>query len=85
LTSKEQDSVSIKPDTLNVIPAKDTVSEGSDSLPLNVLREEVDIKRSQKIKIVRRNFSYRTQIGTALFMMGLVLIILTSVDNFNPN
>ncbi|MGD9201425.1 MAG: hypothetical protein PVI26_07675 [Chitinispirillia bacterium] len=85
LSSEEQDSVSIKQDTLNVISPKDTVSKGSDSLSLNILKEEADIKRSKKIRIVRRNFSYRTQIGAALFMMGLVVIILVSVDNLNPN
>jgi len=85
LISQEQDSLFAKSDSLGVLSAGDTTSKESDSLSLTVLPKEMDTKRRDKIKIVRRNFSYRTQIGAALFMMGLVVLILTSVDNWNPN
>ena len=85
LISKEQDSLFLKSDTLNIISKKDTAFEDSNSLYQNVSPDDADTKRGKKIEVVRRNFSYRTQIGTALFMMGLVVIILTSVDNLNPN
>ena len=38
----------------------------------------------EKIKVVRRRFKYREQVGTALGMMAFIAIILTTVQTWNP-
>jgi len=38
----------------------------------------------EKIKVVRRRFKYRAQVGTALGMMAFIAIILTTVQSWNP-
>ena len=41
-------------------------------------------KKIEKIKVVRRKFKYREQIGVALGMMAFIAIILTTVQSWNP-
>ena len=41
-------------------------------------------KKIEKIKVVRRKFNYREQVGVALGMMAFIAIILSSVQSWNP-
>ncbi len=66
---------------------KDIITDttGSDSLSLPQLPAESDIKKTEKINIVRRNFKYRYQVGTALGMMAFIAFILTTAQSWNPD
>lgn len=57
----------------------------SDTLSEPGLQEEDPSKKRKKIKVVRRKFNFRNQVGTALGMMLFVTIILFSVQNWNPD
>jgi len=57
----------------------------SDSLSLPQLPTESDIKKTEKINIVRHNFKYRYQVGTALGMMAFIAFILTTAQSWNPD
>jgi hypothetical protein len=41
-------------------------------------------KKIEKIKVVRRKFKYREQVGVALGMMAFIALILTTVQSWNP-
>lgn len=66
---------------------KDIITDttGSDSLALPQLPAESDIKKTEKINIVRRNFKYRYQVRTALGMMAFITFILTTAQSWNPD
>jgi hypothetical protein len=38
----------------------------------------------EDLKVVKREHSYRRQVGLALFMMAFVAIVMTTADAFNP-
>ena len=39
----------------------------------------------QELKVVRRDYKYRRQVGLAVFMMVFVAVALTTTDAFNPD
>jgi hypothetical protein len=41
-------------------------------------------QQEEKIKLVKRTFDYKRQIGLALGMMAFVLIMMTATENLNP-
>lgn len=43
-----------------------------------------DAERPSDLKVVRRNYRYRRQVGLALFMMLFVAVALTTTQTFNP-
>lgn len=61
------------------------VGTQADSLTAYDLEQSDYDKKVEKIKIMRRNFNYRNQVASALFMMGFVALIITSVQNWNPD
>ena len=66
-------------DSLAVIEMPDTLSTTPDSF------EADSTKKIEKIKVVRRRFKYREQVGTALGMMAFIAIVLTTVQSWNPD
>lgn len=99
LFSQESDSLNNIRDSLKIISISDSTSEYIDSSlsksdtvsvyndttsVFNLKDEETD-KKNEKIRIVRRNFSYRTQVGSAVFIMSMFAIILFTVQSMNPN
>jgi hypothetical protein len=40
---------------------------------------------TQKLRIVKRDYNHRRQVGVALGMMAFIGLILTSVQNWNPD
>lgn len=62
-------------DSTTVVSVKDTLST-----VLEPVKEKTD-----KIDVVRHDFKFREQVGAALGMMAFIAIILTSVQNWNPD
>jgi hypothetical protein len=75
----ELPSLDVGEDTLAAADTADTLVR-----PDTALVPEVP-KGPKKLKIVRRAYKYREQIGLALAMMGFVVVILTSTQNWNPD
>ena len=74
----QEDSTQIdKKEPLTVIERPDTLFK-ADTLVTDTT------KQIEKIKVVRRRFKYREQVGTALGMMAFIAIILTTVQSWNP-
>ncbi|MBD3420556.1 MAG: hypothetical protein GF398_10600 [Chitinivibrionales bacterium] len=40
---------------------------------------------AHKLKIVKRTFKYRQQIGLSVLMMGFILVIMTTAQSLNPD
>lgn len=68
----------ISDDSLAVIGEEDTLTGPG-------IQQDDSAQKTEKIKVVRRNLKYRDQIGTALGMMAFIAIILTTVQNWNPD
>ncbi len=62
-----------------------TVAEKADSLSVQPKPEIPEEEKIEKIGVVRHEFKYRQQVGTALGMMAFIAIILTSVQSWNPD
>jgi hypothetical protein len=78
---REIDSVSVI-DSASVI---DSVVENSPSDSTFSSTAPSDTARTKKIQLVRRNFNYRYQVRAAMGMMIFITIILTTVQNWNPD
>jgi hypothetical protein len=61
-----------------------TITERPDTLFKTDTLATDTTKQIEKIKVVRRRFKYREQVGTALGMMAFIAIILTTVQSWNP-
>ncbi len=57
----------------------------TDSLSLGPESQETVVEKIEKIDVVRHDFKYRHQVGTALGMMAFIAIILTSIQSWNPD
>lgn len=65
-------------DTLSVENTSDSLQQQPQSqLPVD--------QKTHKIKVKRREFNYRSQVGGALGMMLFFAIILTTVQSWNPD
>ncbi|MBD3393227.1 MAG: hypothetical protein GF418_13980 [Chitinivibrionales bacterium] len=73
-------ALDITPDT--TVARVDTTT---DSLPAASELDQDKQRGPQKLKLIRRTYNYRQQLGLALAMMGFVAIIFTSVQNWNPD
>ncbi len=47
-------------------------------------RRDTAAADAKKLKLVKRSFEYREQVGIALGMMGFVLLMMTSASQWNP-
>ena len=61
-----------------------TITERADTLFKTDTLATDTTQQIEKIKVVRRRFKYREQVGTALGMMAFIAIILTTVQSWNP-
>ncbi len=61
-----------------------TITERPDALLKTDSLAADTTRQIEKIKVVRRRFRYREQVGTALGMMVFIAIILTTVQSWNP-
>ncbi len=88
-TQRDSTAVDSLADTLTTQPMVQTDSIGvmkkTDSLSLGPKPQEPVVEKTEKIDVVRHDFKYRHQVGTALGMMAFITIILASVQSWNPN
>jgi hypothetical protein len=66
------------PDSVAVADTTDTLAQGQTAAAAGTQTGP------KKLKIVRRNYEYRRQLGMALAMMAFVALIFTSTQNWNP-
>lgn len=73
-------------DMLYQVPVADiaNITYYNDSLK-TTNNDTLDQKNNEKIKIIRRDFKYRDQVGAALGTMVFITIILTTIQAWNPN
>ena len=71
--------VGAEADTLAVADTADTVQPPPDTTSF----AQADTG-PKKLKIIRRAYNYREQLGLALGMMAFVLVIFTTAQNWNP-
>ncbi len=82
MADQETDSL----DAQQIVPMDSvTVAEKADSLSVLPKPEIPEEEKIEKIDVVRHEFKYRQQVGTALGMMAFIVIILTSVQSWNPD
>jgi hypothetical protein len=77
------------------LQAQDTTSvTGEDSLFIETPQDSLSIadllasdttQARKKIKVIRREYKFRDQIGSAVGMMIFMAIILITVQNWNPD
>ena len=72
--------------------AADSIAAYQDSIQHGLITDHEDedlYSQTQKgpyrIKIIKRTYEYRRQIGFALAMMGFITLIMTSVQSWNPD
>ncbi len=56
----------------------------SDSLLLPNFQDTDSTKAQKKVKVIKRKYSFKNQLRSAIGMMFFVTIILMSVQNLNP-
>lgn len=86
-TATTDSTTYIAADTDTAVDTNATVVDTTtgDTLALPRMPSPEEEKKTEKIHIVRRNFKYRRQIGTALAMMAFLAIVLTTVQSWNPD
>ncbi len=63
-----------------------TVTGQKDSLSVSdLLNQENEQEKQRKIKVQRKRYNFRNQVGSAVGMMIFVAIILFTVQNWNPD
>lgn len=73
---------------LSAEPGYDVPDTLSDSTGVSALSDTLaaDSTGVRKVEIVKRDFSYREQVGTALAIMAfVVLVIFGTTQNWNPS
>lgn len=79
----------IRPPLDTTVPAEEDtvfVSDTTDTLA-DAQQQMQSAQRGgpQKLKIIRRTYNYRRQLGLALGMMAFVAVIFTTTQNWNPD
>jgi len=79
-------SAQFTPPSLDVGSGQDStaLADTSDTLAQQAAAQGVQPSGPKKLKIVRRKYKYRQQLGLALAMMAFVAIIFMSTQNWNP-
>lgn len=73
-------------DTTSSVIGEDLLSEETvnDTLSMQDLLARDTTQVRKKIKVIRRDYNFKDQIGSAVGMMIFIAIILTTVQNWNP-
>lgn len=84
------DTVSLPPDTAfgDTVEQLDTLTDTTAFLSDTAVSDTSKLlieEGVQRLKVARRDYTYRKQLGYALGMMAFIALILTSTQSWNPD